>query len=40
MLADMDEIIVELAEADMEEVEQTQVREQDQAASPPPVPSL
>ncbi|HVU52255.1 MAG TPA: hypothetical protein VHL80_16290 [Polyangia bacterium] len=40
MLADMDEIIVELAEADMEEVEQTQVREQDKAASPPPPPAL
>jgi hypothetical protein len=34
MLADMDEIIVELQEADMEEVEQTQVRE-----SPPPLPT-
>jgi hypothetical protein len=40
MLADMEEIIVELAEADMEEVEQTQVREQDQAAAPPPAPTL
>jgi hypothetical protein len=36
MLADMEEIIVELAEADMEEVEQTQVREQ---ASPPAAPT-
>jgi len=36
MLADMEEIIVELQTADMEEVEQTQVR--DQAASPPPLP--
>jgi hypothetical protein len=36
MLADMEEIIVELAEADMEEVEQTQVRE---TASPPPTPT-
>jgi hypothetical protein len=36
MLADMEEIIVELAEADMEEVEQTQVREQQ--ASPPATP--
>jgi hypothetical protein len=36
MLADMEEIIVELAEADMEEVEQTQVRE---AAAPPPPPT-
>jgi hypothetical protein len=40
MLADMDEIIVELAEADMEEVEQTQVREQDHSAAPPPTPTL
>ena len=40
MLADMEEIIVELAEADMEEIEQTQVREQDQSAAPPPVPRL
>ena len=40
MLADMEEIIVELAEADMEEVEQTQVREQDKSAAPPPVPNL
>ena len=39
MLADMDEIIVELQEADMEEVEQTQVRES-QAPNPPPVPTL
>ena len=38
MLADMEEIIVELAEADMEEVEQTQVRE-NHAASPPAPPS-
>jgi hypothetical protein len=38
MLADMDEIIVELAEADMEEVEQTQVREQQSQAAPPPAP--
>ena len=38
MLADMEEIIVELQEADMEEVEQTQVRE-NQYASPPPPPS-
>ena len=35
-LADMEEIIVELAEADMEEVEQTLVRE---GASPPPPPT-
>jgi hypothetical protein len=39
MLADMEEIIVELAEADVEEVEQTQVR-QGQAAAPPPAPTL
>jgi hypothetical protein len=44
MLADMDEIIVELAEADMEEVEQTVVREDQQrkaaaAVTPPPVPA-
>lgn len=40
MLADMEEIIVELAEADMEEVEQTQVRDQDKVAAPPPLPTL
>jgi hypothetical protein len=38
LLADMEEIIVELQEADMEEVEQTLVREQDKNASPPPPP--
>jgi hypothetical protein len=38
MLADMDEIIVELAEADMEEVEQTVVREEQRQAAPPPTP--
>jgi hypothetical protein len=36
MLADMDEIIVELAEADMEEVEQTVVREEQRQAPPAP----
>jgi hypothetical protein len=36
MLADLDEIIVELQEADMEEVEQTMVRQNSAAASPPP----
>jgi hypothetical protein len=40
MLADMEEIIVEVAEADMEEVEQTQVREGQAAAAPPPTPVL
>jgi hypothetical protein len=40
LLADMEEIIVELAEADMEEVEQTQVRDQDKVAAPPPLPTL
>jgi hypothetical protein len=40
MLADMEEIIVELQEADMEEVEQTVVREERQAAAPPPRPSV
>ena len=43
MLADMEEIIVELQEADMEEVEQTQVRESardDKSASPPVPPAL
>jgi hypothetical protein len=41
MLADMDEIIVELQEADMEEVEQTIVREDGRksAATPPAPPS-
>ena len=41
LLADMEEIIVELQEADMEEVDQTQVRERDRehAASPPTPPS-
>jgi hypothetical protein len=39
MLADMEEIIVELQEADMEEVEQTVVRENRSAASPPAPPS-
>ena len=39
MLADMEEIIVELQEADMEEVEQTQVRDSP-LASPPPLPTL
>jgi hypothetical protein len=39
MLADMEEIIVELQEADMEEVEQTQVRENRGAATPPAPPS-
>jgi hypothetical protein len=40
MLADMDEIIVELQEADMEEVEQTVVREKSaKAAEPPASPS-
>ena len=39
LLADMEEIIVELQEADMEEVEQTQVRERDREVSPPPPPS-
>ena len=38
LLAEMEEIIVELQEADMEEVEQTQVREP-YAATPPPLPS-
>ena len=47
-LADIDEIIVELQEADMEEVEQTMVRKEGparasdptaMAASPPPLPS-
>jgi hypothetical protein len=38
LLADMEEIIVELQEADMEEVEQTQVRES-RPATPPPPPS-
>jgi hypothetical protein len=38
LLAEMEEIIVELQEADMEEVEQTQVRET-YAATPPPLPS-
>ena len=39
MLADMDEIIVELQEADMEEVEQTIVREDGaRRAAPPPLP--
>jgi len=38
LLAEMEEIIVELQEADMEEVEQTQVRE-NYAATPPPLPS-
>jgi len=38
MLADMEEIIVELQEADMEEVEQTQVRE-NRSATPPAPPS-
>ena len=38
MLADMEEIIIELQAADMEEVEQTQVRE-NPSASPPPPPS-
>jgi hypothetical protein len=37
VLADLDEIIVELQEADMEEVEQTMVR-REAAASPPPLP--
>ena len=39
MLADMEEIIVELQEADMEEVEQTMVREQGKSAPPPPPPT-
>jgi hypothetical protein len=39
MLADMEEIIVELQEADMEEVEQTQVRENRSMATPPAPPS-
>ena len=40
MLADMDEIIIELQAADMEEVEQTIVREEPgSSASPPPPPS-
>ena len=39
MLADMEEIIVELQEADMEEVEQTMVREQGKSATPPPPPT-
>jgi hypothetical protein len=40
MLADIDEIIVELQEADMEEVEQTMVRQEPaRAASPPPFPA-
>jgi hypothetical protein len=39
MLADMDEIIVELQEADMEEVEQTVVREKNASATPPTPPS-
>jgi hypothetical protein len=38
MLADMDEIIVELQEADMEEVEQTVVRGDKKQAEPPAVP--
>jgi hypothetical protein len=38
LLAEMEEIIVELQEADMEEVEQTQVRE-NYVATPPPLPS-
>jgi hypothetical protein len=38
MLADLDDIIVELQEADMEEVEQTIVRQNASDASPPPVP--
>jgi hypothetical protein len=38
LLADMEEIIIELQAADMEEVEQTQVRD-NQLASPPPPPS-
>jgi len=40
MLADMEEIIVELQEADMEEVEQTIVRNDRAATAPPPPPSL
>jgi len=35
----MEEIIVELQEADIEEVEQTQVREGRSAATPPAPPS-
>jgi hypothetical protein len=35
----MDEIIVELQEADMEEVEQTVVREKNASATPPTPPS-
>lgn len=41
MLADMEEIIIELQAADMEEVEQTQVRDEPRrGASPPPPPSI
>ena len=39
LLADMEEIIIELQTADMEEVEQTIVREERKvAATPPPLP--
>jgi hypothetical protein len=38
LLAEMEEIIIELQTADMEEVEQTIVREERKAATPPPLP--